>query len=56
MKFSIFTLLSYLLSFSVLMIGSLDTVGAIGFQLRNSGVLENPVSRLSHLFLLFLGA
>ena len=55
MKFSIFTLISYLLSFSVLMVGSLDTVGAIGFSEAIPEFLKIPFLDFPSLFVV-LGA
>jgi flagellar motor component MotA len=55
MKFSIFTLLSYLLSFSVLMIGSLDTVGAIGFSAALPEFLKIPFLDFPSLFVVLGG-
>ena len=55
MKFSIFTLISYLLSFSVLMVGSLDTVGAIGFSEAITEFLKIPFLDFPSLFVVLGG-
>jgi len=55
MKFSVATLLSYMLSLSVLMIGSLDTIGAIGFSEIIPKFLQIPFLDFPSLFVVLGG-
>lgn len=55
MKFSIFTLLAYTLSLSVLLIGSLDTVGAIAFSSNLPKFLKIPFLDFASLFVVLGG-
>jgi len=55
MKFSIFTLLSYTLSLSFLLIGSLDTIGAIGFSDALPEFLKIPFLDFPSLFVVLGG-